>query len=314
MDTLSMLATGAEYRGDDARAVALYERRWAWRVSSGTRPALRSRSATSATRPTGGVTSPPPRRSPTRRLALFRGLGDRFFIAFASGNVAQVALARGHLAEAAALYEQLLSAVHHLGVKLHEASALAGLAGVAAAGGQPEQAARLLGATQALCEAMALPVLPLHALHKRVIAATRAALAEPVYQAAWEAGRGLTADEAAAEARAVAAAVQEQRDVAVPGPHDSLGLSAREHEVLRLLVAGRSNAEIAAALFISPRTATTHVSHLYTKLGVGSRGRGHRPRPPAPPGLTRGDGGRQPGCLLYVSRANLAQELRKRDT
>ena len=69
----------------------------------------------------------------------------------------------------------------------------------------------------------------------------------------------------------MAAAVQEQRDVAAPGPHDSLGLSAREHEVLRLLVAGRSNAEIAAALFISPRTATTHVSHLYTKLGVGSR-------------------------------------------
>ena len=195
-----------------------------------------------------------------------------------------------------------LSEFHHLGVKLHEANALAGLAGVAAAGGQPEQAARLLGATQALCEAMALPVLPHHAQHKRVIAATRAALAEPVYQAAWEAGRGLTADEAAAEARAVAAAVQAQRDVAAPGPHDSLGLSAREHEVLRLLVAGRSNAEIAAALFISPRTATTHVSHLYTKLGVGSRAEAHRPRPPAPPGLTRSDGGRQPGCLLYVSR------------
>ena len=81
----------------------------------------------------------------------------------------------------------------------------------------------------------------------------------------------MTADEAVAEARAVAAAVQERRDVAAPGPHDALGLSAREHEVLRLLVAGRSNAEIAAALFISPRTATTHVSHLYTKLGVGSR-------------------------------------------
>jgi DNA-binding CsgD family transcriptional regulator len=96
-------------------------------------------------------------------------------------------------------------------------------------------------------------------------------LAEHVYQAAWEAGRGLMVDEAIAEAREVAATAQEQHAVAVPGPRDSLGLSAREHEVLRLLVAGRSNAEIGEALFISPRTATTHVSHLYAKLGVGSR-------------------------------------------
>ena len=49
------------------------------------------------------------------------------------------------------------------------------LAGVAAAGGQPEQAARLLGATQTLCEALVFPVLPHHGQHKRAIAATRAA-------------------------------------------------------------------------------------------------------------------------------------------
>ncbi len=49
------------------------------------------------------------------------------------------------------------------------------------------------------------------------------------------------------------------------------GLSARELEVLRLIVAGHSNAEIADALFISRRTTTTHVTHLYAKLGVASR-------------------------------------------
>jgi DNA-binding CsgD family transcriptional regulator len=142
---------------------------------------------------------------------------------------------------------------------------------VAAAAGHPERAARWLGATQVLCEALAVPVLPHHAQHNRAIAATRAALPEHIYQAAWEAGSALTVDEVFAEAREVVAAVQEQLADAMPGLHEALGLSGREHEVLRLLVAGRSNAEIAEALFISPRTATTHVSHLYAKLGVGSR-------------------------------------------
>ena len=48
-------------------------------------------------------------------------------------------------------------------------------------------------------------------------------------------------------------------------------LTPREQDVLRLLVEGRSNPEIAAALFISPRTAETHVTHILAKLGVTTR-------------------------------------------
>jgi DNA-binding NarL/FixJ family response regulator len=44
-------------------------------------------------------------------------------------------------------------------------------------------------------------------------------------------------------------------------------LSARELEVLDLIAAGRSNAEIAHALFVSPKTARNHVSNILTKLG-----------------------------------------------
>jgi DNA-binding CsgD family transcriptional regulator/tetratricopeptide (TPR) repeat protein len=50
------------------------------------------------------------------------------------------------------------------------------------------------------------------------------------------------------------------------------GLTSRETEVLRLLVAGRSNREIAAALFIAPKTASVHVSNILAKLGAASRG------------------------------------------
>jgi len=42
-------------------------------------------------------------------------------------------------------------------------------------------------------------------------------------------------------------------------------------EVLRLVASGRTNREIGAALFVTPRTAATHVTHILTKLGVDSR-------------------------------------------
>ena len=48
-------------------------------------------------------------------------------------------------------------------------------------------------------------------------------------------------------------------------------LSARELDVLRLLSAGRSNAEIARELFVEQSTVKTHLIHLYRKLGVSSR-------------------------------------------
>jgi DNA-binding CsgD family transcriptional regulator len=50
------------------------------------------------------------------------------------------------------------------------------------------------------------------------------------------------------------------------------GLTAREIEVLQLIADGKSNGEIGAALFISTKTASVHVSNILAKLGVSSRG------------------------------------------
>ena len=55
------------------------------------------------------------------------------------------------------------------------------------------------------------------------------------------------------------------------GPAAPFGLTAREMEVLRLVAAGRGNQQIAAELFISPKTASVHVSNILGKLGVTSR-------------------------------------------
>ena len=50
------------------------------------------------------------------------------------------------------------------------------------------------------------------------------------------------------------------------------GLTARELEIVRLVAARRSNKEIGSALDISSRTVSTHLSNVFAKLGVASRG------------------------------------------
>ncbi|MFJ4525057.1 AAA family ATPase [Streptomyces sp. NPDC088810] len=60
-----------------------------------------------------------------------------------------------------------------------------------------------------------------------------------------------------------------------PGPADpaaALGLTSRERDVLGLVAAGRTNRQIAEELFISPKTASVHVSNILSKLGVSGRG------------------------------------------
>jgi DNA-binding NarL/FixJ family response regulator len=59
-------------------------------------------------------------------------------------------------------------------------------------------------------------------------------------------------------------------------PRDEAGvpvaaLTGREREILRLLGAGRSNAEIASTLFVSAATVKTHLAHIYDKLGARGR-------------------------------------------
>ena len=54
-------------------------------------------------------------------------------------------------------------------------------------------------------------------------------------------------------------------------PIDAHGLTPREHEVLRLIAAGKTNKAIAAELVLSERTVDRHVSNIFTKLGLSSR-------------------------------------------
>jgi DNA-binding NarL/FixJ family response regulator len=78
-------------------------------------------------------------------------------------------------------------------------------------------------------------------------------------------------------------------------PRELTGITEREREVLRLVGLGMSNAEIGAALYITPGTAKTHVARLLAKLGARDRVQlvitaydaGLVPASPGPPGRLR---------------------------
>ncbi len=56
-----------------------------------------------------------------------------------------------------------------------------------------------------------------------------------------------------------------------PAPEHPAGLTSREVEVLGLVAAGMTNAQVAERLFLSPRTVQRHLNSIYHKLGVSSR-------------------------------------------
>ncbi|MFJ2827236.1 AAA family ATPase [Streptomyces sp. NPDC087263] len=76
----------------------------------------------------------------------------------------------------------------------------------------------------------------------------------------------------AQRARLALGRVPEAAALTPADPAVALGLTSRERDVLRLVAVGRSNRQIAEELFISPKTASVHVSNILAKLGVSGRG------------------------------------------
>lgn len=101
-----------------------------------------------------------------------------------------------------------------------------------------------------------------------VIEATRPALSPEAYSRAVSEGRAMTLDDVVEYALSDRSNAARSTSVKRAGRDE---LTAREREVLDLVVAGRTDGEIAEALFISPKTASVHVANIKGKLGAGSR-------------------------------------------
>jgi DNA-binding CsgD family transcriptional regulator len=151
------------------------------------------------------------------------------------------------------------------------AQALAALASgrVAAASADPS-APELL--QRALNGFAAIP-LPLEAARSRVQLARALARSSPqvAIDLARRARSDLEALGAAREADEAAALLRTLGAKGRAGPRDYGRLSKRELEVLRLVGEGLTNGEIAARLFISPKTAEHHVGRIYGKLQLRRR-------------------------------------------
>ncbi len=206
-------------------------------------------------------------------LALHRVLGQDFGTGMKLMMLALTAQQAGNVALAAERYREGLEMMLAAGNTMNVNLAMTGLAELAVERDLPEQAARLLGMVAAIQARTGAPVqAPWHPVRERAGRLTRAALGEDRAAVGMEEGDSLPLSEAVVEAIAIANTLLEYPTAPQPAsPRAAHGLSAREVEILRLLAAGYSNAEIAEKLFISRRTVTTHVSNVYTKLGAASR-------------------------------------------
>jgi DNA-binding CsgD family transcriptional regulator len=184
-------------------------------------------------------------------------------------NLGMVGMMSGDIHAANSWFVEALRLARTIDNRLAQYYGLAAGGWYAANTGQARAAAQLLGAADAAATQTGADIMgPLVPLLVQANVLAKEALGSSKFEAEFQAGHRLS--RMAALRLALGESDQPEAGTASYGV-ESAALGKRELEVARLVAEGLSNKQIAARLFISDRTAATHVGNILNKLGFNSR-------------------------------------------